>query len=114
MMGAKERFIASTLREEGAKMYSLQSNAIRSGYKRRTGKLLSGRSIFTSEDSLTLEHPIYERFLDIKNRRRKSKRIHNRFSYGLVYSILGSLSAGYREEVTDIVNELRENVSNNQ
>ena len=46
--------------------------------------------------------------------RRKSKRIHNRFSYGLVYSILGSLSAGYEEEVTDIVNELRENASNNK
>lgn len=113
MMGAKERFIADTLQRQGQKMYDLQTKAIQSGYRRRTGKLLSGRTIYTTEDSLTLVHPIYERFLDIKNRRRKSKRIHNRFSYGLVYSILGSLSAGYREEVTDIVNELRENSSNN-
>lgn len=113
-MGAKERFIEDTLRRQGQKTYDLQTKAIRSGYRQRTGKLLSGRTIYTTDDSMTLLHPIYERFLDIKNRRRKSKRIHNRFSYGLVYSILGSLSAGYREEVTDIVNELRENVLNNQ
>ena len=113
MMGAKERFISSTLREEGAKMYSLQSNAIRSGYKRRTGKLLSGRSIFTTEDSLTLEHPVYERFLDIKYRRRKAKRIHNRFVYGTVYAIAGRLSAGYREDVEEIVDDLRKNTSGN-
>ena len=113
-MGAKERFIKDTLRRQGQKTYDLQTKAIRSGYRQRTGKLLSGRTIYTTDDSMTLLHPIYERFLDIKNRRRKSKRIHNRFSYGLVYSILGSLSAGYEEEATDIVNELRENVLNNQ
>lgn len=113
MMGAKERFIADTLSSQGQKTYDLQTKAIQSGYRQRTGKLLSGRTVYTNDDSITLVHPIYERFLDIKNRRRKSKRIHNRFVYGLVYSILGSLSAGYREEVTDIVNELRDNISNN-
>lgn len=113
MMGAKERFIADTLQRQGQKTYDLQTKAIQSGYKSRTGKLLSGRTVYTNDDSITLVHPIYERFLDIKNRRRKSKRIHNRFVYGTVYAIAGRLSAGYSEEVEDIVDDLRENSSGN-
>lgn len=105
-MGARERFIQDTLETEGKRLLRNQGAAIASGYQRGTGRLESGRSISVSggdgmDGRLTLTHPIYERFLDIKNRRRKRLRIHNRFIFGTYASIARRLMYGFTEEVAE-------------
>ena len=103
-MGARERFIQDTLEQEGKRLLRNQGAAISSAYRRGTGRLEEGRSISVTGGSdadgrLTLTHPVYERFLDIKNRRRKRLRIHNRFIFGAYASIARRLMYGFTEEV---------------
>jgi len=103
-MGARERFIQDTLETEGKRLLRNQGAAIAAGYHRGTGRLEDGRSISVTGGSgadgrLTLTHPIYERFLDIKNHRRKRMRIHNRFIFGAYASIARRLMYGFTEEV---------------
>ncbi len=100
-MGARERFIRSVLTEEGGILLRTQEEAIRGGYKSRTGRLLNGRDIAVTDKRLTLTHPIYERFLDISHRRKKRLRIHNRFVFAVFSAIVGKLAAGYREDARD-------------
>lgn len=102
-MGARERFIRSVLEEEGGILLRVQEEAIRGGYKSRTGRLLGGRSVSVTDGRLTLAHPIYERFLDISHRRKKRLRIHNRFVFAVYSAIAGKLAAGYREEARESV-----------
>lgn len=98
---AIDRFVQETLSEEGKMLLEAQDVAIRGAYKARSGRLLSGRSVRTSSSQLVLQHPIYERFLDISHRRKKSKRIHNRFVFAAYSAIVGKLAAGIREEAKD-------------
>jgi len=106
-MGARERFIRSVLDEEGGILIRTQSEAIQSGYTSRTGRLLNGRRVTVSNDRLTLTHPVYERFLDIRNRRKKRLRIHNRFVFAVYSAIAGKLAAGYRDEAQQIVKKIK-------
>lgn len=104
-MGARERFVADTLESEGKRLLRNQGVAIAGGYRRGTGRLEEGRSISVTggtdaDGRLTLTHPIYERFLDIKNHRRKRMRIHNRFIFGAYAAIARRLMYGFTEEVT--------------
>lgn len=103
-MGARERFIQDTLETEGRRLLHNQGAAIAAGYQRGTGRLEEGRSISVTggtdaDGRLTLTHPVYERFLDIKNRRKKRMRIHNRFIFGAYAAIARRLMYGYTEEV---------------
>ena len=112
-MGARERFIQDTLEQEGKRLLRNQGAAISAGYHRGTGQLESGRSISVSggggmDGRLTLSHPIYERFLDIKNRRRKRLRIHNRFIFGAYAAIARRLMYGFTEEVAAAFREMSE------
>lgn len=112
-MGARERFIADTLESEGKRLIRNQGAAIASGYKRGTGRLESGRSISVTggtdaDGRLTLTHPVYERFLDIRNRRKKRMRIHNRFIFGAYAAIARRLMYGYTEEVAAAFRKLEE------
>lgn len=113
-MGARERFIQDTLETEGKRLLRNQGAAISSAYRRGTGRLEEGRSISVTggegmDGRLTLEHPIYERFLDIKNHRRKRMRIHNRFIFGAYASIARRLMYGFTEEVAAAFRQLEEN-----
>ena len=105
-MGARERFIRNVLEEEGGILLRTQDEAISSGYRSRTGRLLNGRSVTVTDDRLTLTHPVYERFLDIRNRRRKRLRIHNRFVFAVYSAIAGKLAAGYRNEAREIAQRI--------
>ena len=107
-MGARERFIISTLETEGWKFERSQGAAIQEAVKIRSGNILSARSIAVSsgdgmDGRLTFTHTIYERFLDMKRRgtvrRRKRRRIHNRFVFGAYSSIAKRLMYGFTEEV---------------
>lgn len=100
-MATIDRFVQDVLREEGDIMLSRQGAEISIRTKERTGNLISGRRVTSTPDRLTLEHPIYERFLDMKKRGRKRRKIHNRFVYGTYGTIAYRLMNG----ITDIVSE---------
>ena len=108
-MSAIDRFVSRVLREEGQELLTRQTSAIAaSGLAVRSGSLLDGRFVHTSPNTLTLVHPVYERFLDIKKSRinaarRKNYRIHNRFVYGSYASIADRLMNGYVEEIAETV-----------
>ena len=109
-MGARERFIRDTLEDQGRIMLRDQGNAIFLGYNQRSGRLMNSRRIsVTGEENpvLTFEHPIYERFLDLKFRRQKRDRcIHNRFVYGTYSAIARRLTLGYEEEAAAMLREI--------
>lgn len=112
-MGVKERFIQDVLHEEGRKMLGYQTQQIERVTHSRTGNLRTNRFVRTSSDQLTLTHPIYERYLDIKRRgsagrRRKSRKIHNRYVFGAYASIAERLMYGFTEEVAG---QFRESVT---
>lgn len=103
-MAAIDRFMTSVLQEEGNAMLAKQGRQISAVLKRRSGYLQSGRSVRISDGQLTFDHPVYERFLDMKTRladgrTRKGKRIHNRFTYGAFARIADRLMNEYTEEV---------------
>lgn len=103
-MAAIDRFVQSVLREEGDRMLENQGRQIDAVLKRRSGFLRSGRKVRVAEDQMTFEHPVYERFLDMKTRlangrTRKGRKIHNRFTYGAFARIADRLMNGYTEEV---------------
>lgn len=103
-MAAIDRFIDSVLKEEGESMLEAQGRQISTVLKKRSGYLQSGRTVRISGGILTFDHPVYERFLDMKTRlasgkTRKGKRIHNRFTYGTFARITDRLMNGYTEEV---------------
>ena len=58
---------------------------------------------------LTFEHPIYERFLDLKKQNKRDRRIHNRFVFGTVYSIARRLTLGILDEAADMLRVLNVN-----
>lgn len=105
-MAAIDRFVQSVLKEEGDRMLDNQGRQIDAVLKRRSGLLHSGRKVRVAEDQMTFDHPVYERFLDMKTRlangrTRKGRKIHNRFTYGTFSRIADRLMNGYTEEVAD-------------
>ncbi len=115
-MSIKDKFIQNTLKEAGQRMLRKQEVEIDYALKLRTGRLLSGRSISVeggSENKLVFSHPIYERFLDMKNlKNRKSKKrrkIHNRFIYGMYYSVIGNLMYGFTDDVIQTIKKQKDN-----
>lgn len=102
-MSAKDRFITSTLESEGQRMLTLQSAEI-AQMNSITGNLANGRRVIVSDNTLTLYHPIYERFLDMRHlsgRKHKRRKIHNRFVYGTYSAISKKLINGFSDEVFD-------------
>lgn len=115
-MGAKERFIQDVLHEEGQKMLGYQTEQIARVTTSRTGNLRTNRYVRTSSDQLTLMHPIYERYLDMRKRRssgkrKKSRKIHNRYVFGAYASIAERLMYGFTEEVAQQFRSLEGNVT---
>lgn len=106
-MGIRERFIAEVLESSGSELLSRQGAAISSATAPHSGRLLSGRSVrvTTSEGGgvLTLTHPVYERFLDVKAGHRKRRRIHNRFVFGTYSAVARKLLSGYSEQAAQMV-----------
>lgn len=103
-MAAIDRFIDSVLKEEGESMLESQGRQISAVLKKQSGYLQSGRTVRISDGVLIFDHPVYERFLDMKTRlasgkTKKGKRIHNRFTYGTFARIADRLMNGYTDEV---------------
>ncbi|MBR4299845.1 MAG: hypothetical protein IKT59_09055 [Bacteroidales bacterium] len=114
-MDIKGAFVRRVLQEEGETMLERQERAISTRLHRRSGTLLRGRRLTVSggdglDGQLDFKHPVYERFLDMKRlgkngRKRKGKRIHNRFVFGAYSSIAKQLMYGFTEEVARDIRE---------
>ena len=113
MPSFKTLFIAKVLKEEQTYYLKNQELAMRKRLHFHTGNIISGRSgTVTSGNNnadgvLTIKHTAYERFLDIKTKKRSKKtnrlsirarRIHNRFVFGHYYKIGVRLITEYTEE----------------
>lgn len=107
-MGVRERFVQEVLSSEADRMLRRQGARISEVTMSRSGRLLHGREVSVSggaelDGKLTLTHPVYERFLDIRRRgasgRRSNRRIHNRFVFGAYSSIAERLMYGLTEDV---------------
>lgn len=102
-MSALDRFVTDTLQKAGRRMLQHQTWAIEDSYQERSGELLRSRRVDVSGSDFRFTHPIHERFLDIKARKRgrgaSGKRIHNRFVYGTYLGIAEQLMYGFTEEV---------------
>lgn len=101
-MSTIDRFIGETLRERGDALVDRQGREISATLHRRSGNLLGNRRTAVHGNTLTFDHPVYERFLDMSTlggRKQKRHRIHNRFVYGTYAGIAERLMYGYTEEV---------------
>lgn len=105
-MATVDRFVRDVLREEGDILITRQGREISARTKSRTGNLISGRSVTTTDDRLSFTHPIYERFLDMKVKGRKRRKIHNRFIFGTYATIADKLMNGIRERVADELKQI--------
>lgn len=110
MSSIKDRFVLDTLEREGQRMLRNQGIAIGLAYKSHSGRLLHDRKIRVSgtgagDARMEFDHPIYERFLDLKTAqwkgRKTDRRIHNRFVYGTYSAIERELMHGFTEEVAE-------------
>jgi hypothetical protein len=107
----KKEFIHSVLTEHKHRWLKNQTALfISKKIQFRSGRLLSDRKINISdnrvmEGQLRFKHPDYERFLDIKRKRKngtgykRGLQIHNRFVYGHYFSIAKDLAWGLTSEV---------------
>lgn len=115
-MSARERFIKETLEKEGQRMFRNQSAAIEGSLKRKTGHLLSSRRLTVTGGEemggiLSLQFPVYLRFLDMRRLHRgtteimakRKRKIYNRLVYGAYSSIAQRLMHGFTEEVADAI-----------
>lgn len=115
-MGVRERFVREILEDEGRRLYSYQTAAIQRRTVSRSGRLLSGRSVSVQaggdyDGVLSLQHPAYERFLDLARIRRgkttvrSAKKIHNRYVFGAYSSIAARLMNDLTEDVAARLSE---------
>ncbi|MBQ7622927.1 MAG: hypothetical protein IJS66_04240 [Bacteroidales bacterium] len=105
-MSAIDRFVADTLSREGRRLLDRQTAEISMRVGRRSGTLLDSRRVSSSDSMLTLVHPAYERFIDMKvlgGHRHKRARIHNRFVYCTFGRIADQLMNGYADDFSDSV-----------
>lgn len=115
-MSVRDRFVKDVLESAGAKLLSRQGSAIASSVNQQSGRLMSGRKVTITgggpdmSGKLTLEHPVYERFLDMKRpgkngRKKRGRRIHNRFVFGAYASIAKNLMYGFTDEVASEIRQ---------
>lgn len=117
-MSIRDRFVQETLRTEGERMLKRQGEAMREAVRFHTNELYSNRSISVSggefDGKLEFRHTLHERFLDLKSlrhgsvtvKRKKSRRIHNRFVWGMYNSVAERLLYGFTEEVAESLRKM--------
>lgn len=106
----RSRFVRQVLENEGRLLLSRQETAITSLTKSGSGHLLGERSVTVSggedlDGKLTFTHVAYERFLDMRKKGRKRRRIHNRFVWSAYASIAERLMYGLTEDVAAQIRE---------
>jgi len=113
----KDEFVKAILLDEGKRLIRNQGAEIERRLKFHSNRLLNDRTTaVTAEDQmdgqLSLTHPAYERFLDIKRKVRSKKtnrvytrrfRIHNRYVMGHYYSIANRLMNELTDDVAQAI-----------
>lgn len=113
-MGVKERFIKEALERQGQRMLRRQGVAMEESLRFHTRETLTSRRIYVTEGTemsgtLTFEHTVQERFLDLKrlrhgseeSRRPRNRQIHNRFVMSMYNAVANDLLYGFTQEVAD-------------
>lgn len=113
-MGVKERFIKETLERQGQRMLRRQGVAMEESLRFHTRETLTSRHIYVTEGTemsgtLTFEHTVQERFLDLKrlrhgseeSRRPRNRQIHNRFVMSMYNAVANDLLYGFTQEVAE-------------
>ena len=111
-MDVKGRYIEEVFSSEAELLKRRQYAAIASKLHKRSGHLLSGRfydvSVSGHSGRLSIQHPIYERFVDMRSLyrdgvlvKRKRVKIHNKFVWGTFAAISSRLMNGFTEEVAE-------------
>lgn len=113
-MGVKERFIKETLERHGQRMLRRQGVAMEESLRFHTRETLTSRRIYVTEGTemsgtLTFEHTVQERFLDLKrlrhgseeSRRPRNRQIHNRFVMSMYNAVANDLLYGFTQEVAE-------------
>lgn len=113
-MGVKERFIKETLERQGQRMLRRQGVAMEESLRFHTRETLTSRRIYVTEGTemsgtLTFEHTVQERFLDLKrlrhgseeSRRPINRQIHNRFVMSMYNAVANDLLYGFTQEVAE-------------
>lgn len=113
-MGVKERFIKETLERQGQRMLRRQGVAMEESLRFHTRETLTSRRIYVTEGTemsgtLTFEHTVQERFLDLKrlrhgseeSRRPRNQQIHNRFVMSMYNAVANDLLYGFTQEVAE-------------
>ena len=111
----RDRFIRNILSEEGVRMIQRQTARIEASVGTRSGTLLASRSVSVQsgdgsfDGSLTLVHPVYERFLDMKRYsngvRHKRRPIHNKIVMAAFNRIAYRLMYEFTEETRNAINK---------
>ena len=107
----RDRFINKVLKEEGDKFFRGQTAQIQSRLKSRTGYLLMYRKVWVYGSNgdfdamLVLQHPVYERFLDmyrIATQEKHTRRyIHNRLVMRMYNNIADRLMTEFTDEMKE-------------
>lgn len=113
-MGVKERFIKETLERQGQRMLRRQGVAMEESLRFHTRETLTSRRIYVTEGTemsgtLTFEHTVQERFLDLKRLRHgseessrpRNRQIHNRFVMSMYNAVANDLLYGFTQEVAE-------------
>jgi len=115
----KKEFVRRSLIEMGHDVTQAQIIAIHKLLQFRSGHLSSSKTANAYDVSmsdnydgkLTLKHPIYERFLDMKRLKTRSGKvrrgsfpIHNRIVWGHMNELIYKLKYGF---VKDVINEIK-------
>lgn len=114
-MTVKGEYIRRTLLDESNRWLKNQNTELHS----RTGRLVNERSMSVSEQgemsaTMTYQHTIEERFLDMRVLRygsklvRRARKIHTRFAYGHYESIASRLMYGLTD---DVVAEIKQQLT---
>jgi len=114
----KQNFVGQVLRERGNEMMQRQTAAMRKKLQFHTGHLVDDRSLKVEvgngfDGCLTMTHPDYARYLDMRRRvlrdgvyKTRRLRIHNRFVMAAYYGIARDLMYGFTEEVKNGLRDL--------
>lgn len=108
-MNIRQKYIEEVLKEESVRLKKSQDIAIEELTEAKSGALLNHRfySVHNSGEGgmLSFQHPIYERFLDMRRtgngKRQKRRKIHNKYIYKTISTISARLMYGFTEEVVE-------------
>ena len=118
-MTVKGEYIRRTLLDESNRWLQNQKTVLATKLHSRTGRLVNERSMSVSEQgemsaTMTYQHTIEERFLDMRVLRygskivRRARKIHTRFAYGHYESIASRLMYGLTD---DVVAEIKQQLT---